>query len=224
LEKTSQHYPDVLTLNTTTFGVCARIYFRTNGYELRTDDRGALYRALFQMRGFLVRGCGIEVKCRAYADVRGDTNPNDDLSAKSHDSPALWAHDRRVDVLARVETEAEREGRKNPWVKTRAEIFRRYSPIYHLWPKDLDYLIDEYEKNDQEAYPVRLKGDEVEKVYNLSLKITDPSEQGLLINWAKSGNRADVITDWYCVEYRKAYNEAYDIYRKSPEYGSLSPK
>jgi hypothetical protein len=255
LEKTSQHYPDVLTLNTTTFGVCARIYFRTNGYELRTDDRGALYRALFQMRGFLVRGCGIEVKCRAYADVRGDTNPNDDLSAKrlvrvegmlrtglrhlkwckidrgeahgerrSHDSPALWAHDRRVDVLARVETEAEREGRKNPWVKTRAEIFRRYSPIYHLWPKDLDYLIDEYEQNDQEAYPVRVKGDDVEKVYDLSLKITDRSEQGLLINWAKSGSRAEVISDWYCVEYRKAYNIAYDRYRRSTEYGSLSPK
>ena len=195
------------------------------------------------------------MKCKAYADVRGETKLNDDLSAKrlvrvegmlrtglrhlkwwkihrgeafgerrSHDSPGLWANDRRVDVLARVETEAEREGKKNPWAKTRAEIFRRHSPKYHLWPKDLDYLIDQFEKNDQEDYPVKIKSGDIEKVFKLSLALTDKSEQGLLINWAKSGNRAEVVTDWYCVEYRKAYHVAYDRYRKSSDYGSLSPK
>jgi len=256
LEKSSQHYPKALSLDKGSFVICAQIYFRTNGSELRSDDRGALHRVVGEIRTLVVNGCGVDVRCQGHADVRGETDPNKALSARrlaqvehmlesrlrhlklckihpglphgearSHDSPLLWAHDRRVDVLAKAETDAEREARKNPWVKTRAEIFRRYSPLYHHWAKaGLDYLVDMYEQHDQEDYPVTIKPGDLEKVYDLSLMITDPSDRGFLIQWAKSGDRSEVITDWYCVEYRKAYNEAYDRYRKSPEYGSLSPK
>jgi hypothetical protein len=129
-----------------------------------------------------------------------------------------------VDVVARVETDAEREARNNPWAKARGDIFRRHSPKYHLWRKaGLDYLIDMYEKHDQESYPVTIKKADLEKVYELSLAITDPSDRGYLVQWAKSGDRVEVITDWYCIEYRKAYDEAYDRYRKSGKFGSLSP-
>jgi outer membrane protein OmpA-like peptidoglycan-associated protein len=145
--------------------------------------------------------------------------------AYARNSPALWAEDRRVDVWVRVEGEAEREARTNPWVKTRTEIFRRYSPVYHHWAKSgLDYLIEMYEQHDQESYPVTVRPGDMEKVYNLILVAGDPSERGLLRAWAKPPNRAEVITDFYCVEYRRAYAEALRRYEASPEYGSLSPK
>ena len=257
LEKASEHYRKALSLDRGHWVVCARIYFRTNGFQLRSDDRGALHRAIQGMRTLAVNGCDVKVRCEGFADVRGEGGANETLSRKrlaqvehmltsrlrhlkkrckffkgtphgerrSHDSPLLWVNDRRVDVLARAETEAEREARGNPWTKTRAEIFRRHSPLYHHWRKaGLDYLIDEYEKHDQDNYPVKIKLKDLGKVYELCMIITAESDRGYLEQWAKSGNRAEVITDWYCVEYRKAYQEAYDIYRKSPAYGSLSPK
>lgn len=143
----------------------------------------------------------------------------------SHNSPALWAEDRRVDVLVRVETEAEREARNNPWVKTRSDIFRLYSPIYHYWVDyGLDYLIDQYEQHDQEDYPVEVRPGDFENVYQLSLKVADPADRGFLVEGAKYSDREAVITDFYCVEYRKAYDEALRRYEASPEAGSLSPK
>jgi hypothetical protein len=255
LEKQSWHNPHISYLDQPRFVLCTKIYFRTGGFELRRDDRAALYKTARTMRRLMVNGCTLELACRGHADVRADPQLNENLSAKrvarveaalrallghlrmwkmrkgaalgetlARNSPALWAEDRRVDVWVRVMSEAEREARDNPWVKTRVEIFRRYSPVYHHWAKlGLDYLIEMYEQHDQEDYPVTIKQEDVEKVYDLIVVAGDQLERGLLEQWAKPPNRVEVITDFYCVEYRRAYAEAYRRYQASPEYGSLSP-
>jgi hypothetical protein len=123
-----------------------------------------------------------------------------------------------------VEAEDQRAKRQNPWIKARADIFRRHSPVYTFWVKyGLDYLIDQYEVHDQESYPVKIKPSDFNSVLDVCLALARDEDVAYLAQIGTQPGSEDVISDMYCVEYRRAYNEAYSLYQASPHYGSLSP-
>jgi outer membrane protein OmpA-like peptidoglycan-associated protein len=142
----------------------------------------------------------------------------------SRDSAALWEEDRRVDVFARIIPRFRIDAAENPWIKTRTKIFELYYPRYKLWPeRGLGYLVEQYEAADQTEYPIKIKPTDFEKVLDLVRQIATPEDWRLISVWATGYYKNDVISDEYCVEYRRAYDEAYGRYRKSKEYGSLNP-
>ena len=146
----------------------------------------------------------------------------------SSSSESMWAEDRRVELQVRVIPEAAREQEENPWVKTRIRIFELYYPRYKLWPdRRLEYLVRQYEENDQDDYPVTIADADFERVLDLVHQIAEPDDWRKISVWAATASspreRRNVISDIYCVEYRRAYRQAYDLYRNSKEYGKLSP-
>lgn len=142
----------------------------------------------------------------------------------SASAKSMWDEDRRVEVFVRLIPGFDVEARNNPWTKTRAEIFRRYYPRYALWPeRGLEYLVVQYEEHDQSNYPVKIGSPDFDKVLDLVIKIARPEDQKLISTWAQGEDRKAVIADAYCVEYRRAYAEAFSRYQGSKEYGSLDP-
>jgi hypothetical protein len=139
--------------------------------------------------------------------------------------PRRYAEERCVDVFVKVTKKpvsapaAPAAPRKLPgltqWARRRANLFRKYSPSYHLWLRlGLDYLIDEYEQNEELDLPVHtIRPADIPKVMALIEQLASPHDVARIKEWARSGMTARVLAETYCVEYRRAYDTAY---RRSP--------
>ena len=131
--------------------------------------------------------------------------------------------ERRVDVFVKVTKQPPAVPRfvpakpivMTPWAKRRATIFRTYSLDYPLWRRlGLDHLIDEYEQNEEAAYPVRsIKPADQAKVLALLEALASPSDVARIRQEASRGRAERVLAEAYDVEYRRAYDKAY---RRSP--------
>jgi hypothetical protein len=127
----------------------------------------------------------------------------------------IYDEDRRVDVFVRVTPRWEIDARTNPAVGTRVSIFRKFSPVYHLWKeRALEYLVEEYERNDQDEVSMRVRPADRAKVLDLTLALAklrrDPERGrlGLLRGDSEIGSA-------YEVEYRNAYRDAYARYEEA---------
>jgi outer membrane protein OmpA-like peptidoglycan-associated protein len=221
----------------------AQVFFETNDWELDQNDRQALAKLSVELGRILGGGHRVGLRCEGHTDVRAEDEHNLRLSEKRKNSVQMylktslgslrgfsvsgkgygeqkarpaskyWAEDRRVDVMVKVTPSW---AGPNPHGKKRAEIFRKYSPVYRLWrERGLDYLIDMYEAYDQQSDPVTIRPQDLEKVLDLIGKLASPSDYRMIQNWAKGARRTAVITEAYGVEYRKAYQEAYRQYEKA---------
>ena len=135
--------------------------------------------------------------------------------SRSSSFAPLHEEDRRVDVLVRVVPRWEIDARTNPAVRTRISIFRKFSPVYHLWKeRGLEYLVEEYELHDQESFSVRVKTADKAKVLELTQELgklrRDP-ERGRLGLLKGEGE----IGSAYEAEYRNAYRDAYARYEEA---------
>lgn len=128
---------------------------------------------------------------------------------------AAYAEDRRVDVFTRVTTRSEIEAKKNPFARIRAEIFRKFffrpavpPQSYDLWKGGLEYLIDQYELNDQKDISVSIKPSDEERVHQLIVKLAKQPDQATV----RAFKTREEIRSGYEIEYRRAYDDAYPRY------------
>ncbi len=220
----------------------ARIFFRTRESALDGEDRMALTGLADALRLILQRGHEVQLVCRGYADIRPSAPSNYQLSLFREQSVTVflkqclaglpnvtfsgqdlgdtyassdsqrWSEDRRVDVFVKVTPSF---ARGDPtWAKRRADIFKKYYPRYSMWKeRGLEYLVDQYELHDQEAVPVQIKPSDYDKVLELVLLLASSDDAGNIRQWAQGSRRNREIADAYCVEYRKAYDVAYQRYQ-----------
>jgi len=141
----------------------ARIYFSTSEIALGPDDRKVLHDFAITLEGWLLHGAIVEVRCEGYADMRGEVNPNEELSLRRAESVArflmmlfkgapgvkfipvrgrgttgssdsrILAESRRVDVYVHFQSPWEVEHKNNPYNRYRANIFKMWYPHYLLW-------------------------------------------------------------------------------------------
>jgi hypothetical protein len=220
----------------------ARIFFRTRESTLDREDRMALTGLADALRLILKRGHEVQLICRGYADIRPSASSNYQLSVFREQSVTVflkqclaglqnftfserglgdiyassdsmrWSQDRRVDVFVKVIPSFAH--RDPTWAKRRADIFKKYSPRYSMWKeRGLEYLVDQYELHDQEAVSVQIKPSDYDKVLELVLLLADPDDGVKIKQWAQGPRRNKEITEAYSVEYRKAYDVAYQRFQ-----------
>jgi hypothetical protein len=136
-----------------------------------------------------------------------------------------YAEERRVDVFVKVtrkpiaapqaRTAARKSRGPTPWSQRRVHLFKTYSPDYQRWSRlGLDHLISEYEQNEEDGEPVpMIRPEDIPKVMALIEQVASPEDVARIKQWARSRPAAKVLADAFCVEYRRAYDDAY---RRSP--------
>lgn len=220
------------------FVLGARIFFRTRESALDREDQTALAGLADALRPILQHGHDVQLTCRGYADIRPSSPSNYQLSLFRERSVTTflkqclagfqnlsfseeglgdiyatsdslrWSQDRRVDVFVKVTPSFTKGG--SAWAKRRAEIFKRYYPRYHLWKeRGLDYLIDQYELHEA----VEIKPSDYDRVLDLVFLLADPGDAGKIRQAAQGARREREITEAYSVEYRRAYDVAYQKFQ-----------
>ncbi len=139
--------------------------------------------------------------------------------AHSRSEKRYWLEDRRVDVIAHVEPQYTYKfdyycNNKNEF---RPYIFRTYYPRYWLWrSRRLDYLIDQFEDENRPggSGSVTIRKGDYGKALQIVEMLADYGDWKNIQEWMKKGSRVAHITTAYEVEYRRAYQIAYERAQK----------